>query len=280
MKNILTVALSIVVFSLNLFAQSRDAAELTRLLNEFLAGAGRNDAAIHDRFWAEDLIYTRGAGQRVGKAEIMKSVREAPPAKPDDPKTVYTAEDIRIQQYGSTAVVAFRLVGTTENAGKTTVAKFLNTGTFVKRKGKWQAVAWQATKIPNTEEDSRKQVAAAEAELQRAVQASDAKKLEELLHPSFVWTHSTGVQTGRQKFIEEYASGKQKYRKFETRDVVINVYGDTAVVRGISPRQLTPESAAAAKASPGPFNLHYTITFVNFNGSWRAVAAHSSRSAE
>lgn len=130
-------------------AQAKDGAELTKLLTEFLAGAGRNDVAVHDRFWADDLIYTRGSGQRVGKAEIMKSVRSAPPARPEEPKTVYTAEDVRIQQYGGTAVVAFRLVGTTDNAGKVTVAKFYNTGTFVKRKGEWRVVAWQATRIPD-----------------------------------------------------------------------------------------------------------------------------------
>src|SRR5690349_24342189 len=81
-----------------------DAAELTKLLNDFLAGASRNDAAIHERFWADDLIYTRSAGRRVNKAEVMHDVRTAPVAKPTDPKTVYTAEDIRIQQYGDTAV--------------------------------------------------------------------------------------------------------------------------------------------------------------------------------
>ena len=32
--------------------------------------------------------------------------------------TIYTAEEIRVQQYGDTAIVAFRLVGTTEKAGK------------------------------------------------------------------------------------------------------------------------------------------------------------------
>ncbi|HWW74504.1 MAG TPA: hypothetical protein VNZ44_03860, partial [Pyrinomonadaceae bacterium] len=51
-------------------AQAPDAAELTRLLNEFLAGAGRNDAAAHERFWAEDLVYTGSSGRRVGKADI------------------------------------------------------------------------------------------------------------------------------------------------------------------------------------------------------------------
>src|SRR5687768_11693506 len=70
-----------------------DAPELTKLLNDFLAGASRNDPAMHERFWAEDLIYTRSAGRRVSKADIMRDLRNAPAPKPDDPKTVYTAED-------------------------------------------------------------------------------------------------------------------------------------------------------------------------------------------
>lgn len=159
MKILITVAVSILFYAGNMFAQvSPDRAELARLLNEFLAGAGRNDAVIHDRFWAEDLIYTRGSGQRVGKPEIMKSVRSAAAPKPGDPKTVYTAEDVRIQQYGDTAVVAFRLVGATDNAGKTAVTKFYNTGTFVKRKGEWQAVAWQATRISDPADAARQPV--------------------------------------------------------------------------------------------------------------------------
>ncbi len=151
MKRKFGMVVWIAICAVSLFAQaSTDQAELTRLLNEFLAGAGRNDAAVHDRFWADDLIYTRGAGQRVGKADIMKSVRSAPSAKPGDATTVYTSEDVRIQQYGNTAVVAFRLVGTTDNRGNISISKNLNTGTFVKRNGQWRAVAWQATRIPDS----------------------------------------------------------------------------------------------------------------------------------
>lgn len=147
MKRFLCSALVTFVFAIAPQAQTAPAAaELTKLLNEFLAGASHNDAAMHDRFWAEDLIYTGSSGRRRGKAEIMKDVRSAPAPKPGDPKTTYTAEDIRIQQYGNTAVVAFRLVATTEKDGKNEVANYLNTGTFLKRKGKWQVVSWQATK--------------------------------------------------------------------------------------------------------------------------------------
>lgn len=122
------------------------------MLNDFLVGAGKNDAAVHDAFWAEDLIYTRSAGVRIDKAELMKGVRSAPAAKAGDPVNVYTAEDIKIQQYGDTAVVAFRLVSTTTKSdGTKTVGNNLNTGTFVKRGGKWRVVAWQSTVVPNAD---------------------------------------------------------------------------------------------------------------------------------
>jgi hypothetical protein len=145
----LTIVLLATVFSVSAQQTGSDAPELTRLLNEFLVGAGKSDASVHDRFWADDLIYTRAAGARIGKTELMQGVRSAPAPKAGDATTVYSAEDVRIQQYGNAAVVAFRLVGTTQKGGATSVSRFFNTGTFIKRNGKWQAVAWQATAIPD-----------------------------------------------------------------------------------------------------------------------------------
>ncbi len=157
MKRILLTATLLLSLSAGLSAQTApDAPELTKLLQDFLAGAGRNDAAMHERFWADDLIYTASAGRRIGKADIMKEVREEGPPKPGDESTVFTAEDIRIQQYGDTAIVAFRLVGTTDKAGKKTINNYLNTGTFLKRDGKWQAVAWQATVMPEKKEEPKR----------------------------------------------------------------------------------------------------------------------------
>ena len=150
MKRVFTSAIVMLMLTLGAIAQTPppDGVELTRLLNEFLAGASRNDAAIHDRFWAEDVIYTGSAGRRRGKADIMHDVRSAPAPKPGDPTTAFTAEDVRIQQYGNTAIVAFRLVGTTVKDAKTDVMNYLNSGTFVKRNGKWQVVNWQSTRMP------------------------------------------------------------------------------------------------------------------------------------
>ena len=100
-----------------------DSAALATLLHQFLDGAGRNDVAMHDRFWADDLIYTGSSGRRIGKADIMRDVRATPAPKPDDPVVRYTAEDVRIQQYGASAMVAFRLVATTTHGDSTEVAR-------------------------------------------------------------------------------------------------------------------------------------------------------------
>ena len=158
MKRILLT--TIVLFSLTAFVPAQtapDAAELTKLLHDFLAGASKNDIAMHDRFWADELVYTSALGRRKSKNDIMRELHEEAKAtpKPEEGTAVYTAEDIRVQQYGDTAIVAFRLVATTDKAGEKTVANYFNTGTFLKRNGKWQVIAWQATALPKTPEPAK-----------------------------------------------------------------------------------------------------------------------------
>jgi ketosteroid isomerase-like protein len=253
-----------------------DAAELTSLLKEFLAGASRNDAAVHERFWAEDLIYTGSSGRRIGKPDIVRGQRSTPASNAPVVTTVYSAEDIRIQQYGNTAVVAFRLVGSTTREGKSYATNYLNTGTFVKRDGKWQAVSWQATKMPRQEEDAKREVAAIETAFHKAILVADIKKLEALADDSFIWTHRDGEQMTRKQLLAELGSGQLKYSKLETNKVTVTVYGDSAVVRGVSSRQRS-SIPGSHTGDAGPFTLFYTLTLINKGGAWNAVAMHSSR---
>jgi len=126
-----------------------DSAELATLLNEFLAGASVNDAAAHERFWADDLVYTSSGGERFGKQAILDGLR-AENAETAEPQVVYSAEDVSIRLYDDMAVVAFRLLGTAQG-DPGGVTHYLNTGTFQKREGEWQAVAWQATRVPQAD---------------------------------------------------------------------------------------------------------------------------------
>jgi hypothetical protein len=141
--SLLPIALSLSVFLFTpSFAIADDKAELTALLGEFLDGATRNDAAIHNKYWANELIYTSSNGSRFGKAFLMQSVNSRGELLADDIDMRYSSEDVQILQYGDTAVVAFTLVGTSD----TETLRFLNSGTFIRKDGKWQAVNWQATK--------------------------------------------------------------------------------------------------------------------------------------
>ena len=89
----------------------------------------------------------------------MKGLRSAPAPKPDDPVTLYSAEDVVIHQYGAKnemAIVAFRLVITTTNKdGTKKVGSNLNTGVFLKGKGSWQVVAWQSTVVPDPKAETK-----------------------------------------------------------------------------------------------------------------------------
>ena len=230
-----------------------DAAELTKLLNDFLAGASRNDPAVHERFWADDLIYTRSAGRRTNKAEIMHDVRTAPAPKPDDPKTVYTAEDIRIQQYGDTAIVAFRLVATTELDGAKQVQNLLNSGTFLKRNGKWQVVNWQSTRMPRTAEEDTKNVVALVVDFDRAVVDRNAKQLTAVMDPGFTWIRA-GKRITLTELLDSLSSLRLGQIRPRTLSEIISLYGDTAVINGDQ----------------------FTMTLANQGGGWKIVSLFTS----
>jgi ketosteroid isomerase-like protein len=254
-----------------------DAAELTKLLNDFLAGASHNDAAMHDRFWADELVYTGSGGRRRTKTDVMHDVRSAPAPKPGAATTTYNSEDVRIQQYGNTAVIAFRLVATSSNNGVAQVANFLNTGTFLKRNGKWQVIAWQATKMALSEAEAIKQVSTADTNFHRALLAGDAKALEDLTSKSFIWTRREAEQVTREQLLAEITAGQLKFTTLETRDVQVVVVGETAVVRGVSSRQRTAVEGVTNPGDIVPVTVYYTMTFVNDGGAWRAIALHTSR---
>lgn len=119
--------------------------EIHELLDAFLAGASTNDIEVHDRFWAEDLVYTGSNGQRRGKPETMAGLAAASAADVAKRPT-YRGEDVNIRVFDDLAVVTFKLVA--ETAGETT-GEYFNTGVFQQRDGQWKAFTWQATRIPS-----------------------------------------------------------------------------------------------------------------------------------
>lgn len=119
--------------------------QLTQLVRDFLAAVPRGEHETFDAFFADDVIYTRSAGITVDKSEILRNigVRAA-----NEPKATYEGDGFTVHAYGEMAVVNFRLVQHNQKDGKEETNYFRNTGTFLKRHGKWQVVAWQSTRVP------------------------------------------------------------------------------------------------------------------------------------
>lgn len=146
---ILTLSLLLItLFTTVSLAQSSDEQQLTEMLHWFMDGASRNDRVVHERFWADDLIYTSSAGLRFGKAQIMSGFEVSQQLQEAAPTLTYTAHDIQFNVYDDVAVVAFRMKGETLNTEGSSIAWYLNSGTFVKRDNEWRVVNWQATRVP------------------------------------------------------------------------------------------------------------------------------------
>jgi ketosteroid isomerase-like protein len=117
-------------------------AEITQLLEWFLAPGNNPKAATHQRFWADDVVYTRATGLVRTKADIMAGFSgDQPPA--DEMR--WSAEDVLVRPYGDAAALTFRLVG---RAADGSTKQYRNSAMFLKRDGEWRAVTWQATPIP------------------------------------------------------------------------------------------------------------------------------------
>jgi hypothetical protein len=118
-----------------------DRADIATLLEQFLSGASIGDAAVHDRFWSEDLVYTSSAGQRFGKPELMAGLEPGKPGDGDSP--VYSARDVRIRPFGDIALLDFILIAESDADER---QAFLNSGVLVREHNQWRVINWQATR--------------------------------------------------------------------------------------------------------------------------------------
>jgi hypothetical protein len=109
--------------------------EIQRQLGRaWLAG----DCATIDRIYGQEWSVTHIHGNVLSRADVMKMCTD-PEARMDS----LSADDISVRLYNDTAVVTGRMVA---KVGETTI-RLRFTDVFVRRDGRWQAVASQATSL-------------------------------------------------------------------------------------------------------------------------------------
>jgi ketosteroid isomerase-like protein len=112
------------------------------------------DRAFYERVLAGDFTHTSHSGVFKTRAEWLAEDKFGREADPRAGRTVYEAfdvDDLAVRVYGDTAVVTGRSTPKgTDAKGQPIRGRYRFQRVWVKRHGRWQAVAFQGTRIAGT----------------------------------------------------------------------------------------------------------------------------------
>ena len=112
-------------------------------LEQAWAGAvKRRDAGTIDRLQAEEFVFTDPAGRTWTRAQGLDSIKAG-----DLEIDSFELTDVQVKIYGETAVVTFAITWNGNFRGNDISGPQRMTDVWVKRDGRWQCVASQATRI-------------------------------------------------------------------------------------------------------------------------------------
>ncbi len=132
------------------------------------------------------------------------------------------------------------------------------------------AMAAGAAPARDAAQDER-EILRVEAALCRAFERGDADTLRKHLDARFTLTDSKGVVTDFEQNVAEVAGRDPVYEVFRNHDQKFRLYGDAAIVTGIT----TIKGRSGTTAFEGDFQ--FTDTWVHRNGQWKLAASHASR---
>jgi hypothetical protein len=91
-----------------------------------------------------------------------------------------------------------------------------------------------------------------------------------ILADGYVSTDEQGHQRDKSSILAQLTSGERKFRSMKVSGVRLHLYGDTAVVTGVTAQ------AGTSQGQSMPQKVAFTDTFIRQNGVWRAAATHLS----
>ena len=122
-------------------APSKRSAEgqLIELERQLSAALVREDAAVLDRLWSNDLVFTFPNGKVSNKAQRLASQKPAASSSQSESET--TNDDVRVYLYENTAVVTVLSTWRGKENNQAYSSQFQATHVWVRQQGRWQLVA-------------------------------------------------------------------------------------------------------------------------------------------
>ncbi len=116
--------------------------EIKKLEKDRAAAAVKADTTMLEKYTADDYTFINRNGQLADRAQTMSRLKSG-----DIKLTANDVSDLRVRLYGNTAVVTGRSDVKGTMGGKDATGAVLFTRVYVKKDGRWQAVAFQQTPI-------------------------------------------------------------------------------------------------------------------------------------
>ena len=110
--------------------------EIERQLSDALV---RQDVAVLDRLWSNDLVFTFPDGQVSNKRERLAG--QKPGAQSSQSESETTNDEVKVYVYGNTAVVTVLATWKGKANNQAYSSQFQATHVWAKQKGRWQLVA-------------------------------------------------------------------------------------------------------------------------------------------
>ena len=110
-----------------------------------------------------------------------------------------------------------------------------------------------------------------ELDLNRAIVARDAHRVSDLLADDWVLVSGAGKMKTKEEILAELARPEVEFQELDARDVMVRVWGDTAVVTG------TLHQRYRLRGQQTELTLRYTDTWTRSGDSWRQVSVHTTR---
>ncbi len=117
--------------------------ELTAMEHELAEAAIHGDIVKLERYTADDFLGFDPSGQELNKAQVLARFKS-----PDYELESLRHEDVRVRVFGDCAVATARTVVKGRYQGKEAGGQFRYLRVWIRRQGRWQAVAAQSTTIP------------------------------------------------------------------------------------------------------------------------------------
>jgi ketosteroid isomerase-like protein len=131
--------------------ERRSEGEVRELEGQLARAVVRGDRAFFERVLADDFTHTSHSGAFKTRAQWLAEARASDRAEAKVAATRYEAmevDDLAVRVYGDTAVVTGRTTPRGRNAkGQPIAGQYRFLRVWVKRQGRWQAVAFQGTRI-------------------------------------------------------------------------------------------------------------------------------------